>query len=123
MAQSRRTFLCRTGYALGATALASSLEQLGMISALAQQPNAVAQDYKALVCIFLFGGNDGNNLIVPTDETYNANYATPRGPLALPLPDPQNPNALLPLNSVQADGHTYGLNPRMPQLAALYNAG
>ena len=40
-------------------------------------------DYRALVCVFLFGGNDAHNMIVPLDARY-ATYATNRGPLALP---------------------------------------
>src|SRR5437764_1029171 len=111
MAQSRRTFLCRTGYALGATALASSLEQLGMISALAQQPSAVATDYKALVCIFLFGGNDGNNMIVPLDAEYNA-YNTVRGASGLAL----SQAVLLPINPIS--GRQFGMHPNLsPEVA------
>src|SRR5262249_46451103 len=64
MKQSRRRFLRDTGCGLTSAALVSSLEQLNIIHAYAQQPN-VATDYKALVCIFLFGGTDGNNMIVP----------------------------------------------------------
>ena len=111
MAQSRRTFLCRTGYALGATALASSLEQLGMINALAQQPNAVATDYKALVCIFLFGGNDGNNMIVPLDAEYNS-YNSVRGASGLAL----SQSALLPINPIS--GRQFGMHPNLsPEVA------
>ncbi len=57
----------------------AGLSQFGAVNALAQ-----ATDYKALVCIFMFGGNDGNNLIVPkTQSEYNA-YKAARGSLALP---------------------------------------
>ena len=49
-----------------------------MVSAHAQP----AADYKALVCVFLFGGNDSNNMIVPIDSRYGA-YQTMRGPVAL----------------------------------------
>ena len=57
----------------------AGLSQFGAVNALAQ-----ASDYKALVCIFMFGGNDGNNLIVPkTQSEYNA-YKAARGSLALP---------------------------------------
>jgi uncharacterized protein (DUF1501 family) len=120
MAQSRRTFLCRTGYALGATALASSLEQLGMINALAQQPNAVAADYKALVCIFLFGGNDGNNMIVPydgyTDPTggTTSGYSNVRQGSGLAIPQ----SALLQIKPISQGGVTFGMHPNLsPEVA------
>ena len=40
--------------------------------------------YKALVCVFLFGGNDANNTLIPFDTAGYANYSTIRGPLAIP---------------------------------------
>ena len=58
--------------------MASQLTRLGMVTAHAQ---AVA-DYKALVCVFLFGGNDANNMIVPIDSRYAA-YQTMRAAVAL----------------------------------------
>ena len=126
-ALSRRDFLFKGACAaITATGIASSIWDLRLINAAVADsidvPSGnVGTDYKALVCIFLFGGNDGNNLLVPTDDTYTSNYLPYRGPLALPLPG--QTGGLLPLNSVQADGHTYGLNPRMPEIANLYNAG
>jgi len=81
-----------------------------------------ASDYKALVCIFLFGGNDGNNWLVPTDDaTYTNQYAPQRGALA--VPNVGMTNGLLPLNANTSDGHTYGIHPRCPELAALFNSG
>lgn len=114
MAQSRRSFLRQTGCALGATAMLSSIEKLGMIDALAQASSAsdnVAADYKALVCIFLFGGNDGNNMIVPLDDY--ANYSSVRGVLALPQ------STLIPINPIS--GRQFGMHPNLsPEVA---NAG
>src|ERR1700680_991311 len=74
------------------------IARFGAMNALAQ-----ASDYKALVCIFQFGGNDGNSLIVPqTQSEYNA-YKAIRGSLALP-----DTNAkLLPVSAV--DGTPYAL--------------
>jgi len=72
---SRRHFL-RTG----AFAAAAGFSRFGMMNAFAQS----ASNYKALVCIFLFGGNDSHNMVVPQSQTaYNA-YKTIRGSLALP---------------------------------------
>ena len=57
------------------------LSALGAVNALAQNG---ASDYKALVCVFLMGGNDGNNMAVPlTQADYDA-YRAARGGLALP---------------------------------------
>ena len=61
MAFSRRDFLKRTCCTAAAGFAAASFNQFGLVNALAQS----AQDYKALVCVFLFGGNDSNNMIVP----------------------------------------------------------
>ena len=52
-----------------------------------QAAAATATDYKALVCVFLFGGNDANNTVVPVDTSGYANYSAIRGPLALPQAD------------------------------------
>ena len=79
---------------LGGAAL---LSFLGKANAFAQ---GAPPDYKALVCLFLAGGNDANNLIVPSDTTgYNA-YAAGRGALALPR------SGLLGVNVTANDGHT-----------------
>src|ERR1043166_8272514 len=74
-------------------------------------------EFRSLVCLFLYGGNDANNMIVPNDNpTYNV-YASARGPLALAQ------SSLLPLNLVTPDpqGRTFGLHPNMPELQALFN--
>src|ERR1017187_6216973 len=78
--RSRRDFLrlgCRTLSTIGA---AAAFGQAGLMTARAQSPN----DYKALVCIFLFGGNDANNMLVPNDSATYANYQKIRQNLALP---------------------------------------
>ncbi len=61
MQLSRRKFICKTCTTAGALSVAAALERYGVLNALAQGGG----NYRALVCIFLFGGNDGNNLIVP----------------------------------------------------------
>ena len=95
----------------GTVGLLSALAQLRVLGAAA----SLSGDYKALVCLFLAGGNDANNLIVPSDTTgYNA-YAAGRGALALPR------SGLLGVNVTANDGHTYGLHPAMPELQALFN--
>jgi len=119
MASTRRDFLRQTGCALiGGAAFISSIEEFGLINALAQGGSA-ATDYKALVCIFLNGGNDGNNTIVPVDQTRYAEYASARAAAGLALPPPGQAGGLLPVNPIS--GGAYGLHPAMPELKTLFD--
>src|SRR5215467_3768719 len=101
----------------------SGLSLLGLSAGLlGRRARALASgdDYRALVCVFLFGGNDGNNLIVPVDGRY-ADYAAARrqptdGGLALPL------EQLLPLTPASGTA-SYGFHPDMPELQQLWNDG
>jgi uncharacterized protein (DUF1501 family) len=89
-------------------AMLGGLSKFGLVSAFAQG----STDYKALVCIFLFGGNDGNNMVVPIDSRY-AGYQSVRGGIAIPQ------GQLLPL---QSGGQAiYGLHPSMPELQGYFN--
>ena len=56
---------------------AASFSRFGLVNALAQN----ATDYKALVCVFLFGGNDSNNMVIPYDTTGYNGYKSARGGL------------------------------------------
>ncbi len=106
--------------AVGTWALKSTIRDLRMINA-AMAVNNVS-GYKALVCLFLGGGNDSNNWIVPTDSTTIADYTSIRGNLALPQA------SLLPLYQAgtsgaaytDAAGHTYGFHPSCPGLQTLF---
>ena len=104
----RRCFLQHAGALAGAAALG----QLGTFAAHA----AAASDYKALVCIFLYGGNDTNNMIVPLDTAGYANYAQTRSYLAL------SQSQLLPL-AVAGGSPLYGLHPALPGLQSLWASG
>jgi uncharacterized protein (DUF1501 family) len=93
-----------------------AIRDLRFMSAAVAQSNIT--DYKALVCIFLAGGNDSNNLIVPTLASEYNNYATVRTPvLALPQA------SLLSLSPSNFDGHNYGLHPSCGQLQSLFGQG
>jgi uncharacterized protein (DUF1501 family) len=105
----RRCFLQQVGALAGTTALG----QLGVLAAQA----AAASDYKAIVCIFLYGGNDANNTIVPLDSAGYANYAQTRSYLALPQ------SQLLPLAVAGGGTAQYGLHPALPGLQSLWAAG
>lgn len=117
MDQSRREFLIRTGCAaLGAAAFSAGLKQFGLISAMAQQQ--APTDYRALVCIFLQGGNDGNNTIIPLDTTgYNA-YSGARSGAGLAL----LPQDLLSITPASI-GTPFGLHPSLPELQGLFESG
>jgi uncharacterized protein (DUF1501 family) len=111
---SRRTFLCRSSCsALGATALVSGLDLLTAVSAHAQS----AGDYKALVCIFLAGGNDGNNMVVPNAGGYAA-YSAARSAAGLAIAQAN----LLPIVP-RSIGQEYGLHPSLAAIHPLFDAG
>jgi uncharacterized protein (DUF1501 family) len=111
MAQSRRDFLRTSACALGGVAMASSLDTFKAVHALTPQ---AASDYRALVCVFLNGGNDGNNMFV--DLNQYASYATSRGvDLALPQA------SFLPVAPLS--GGSFGFHPNMPEMQTLFNAG
>ena len=116
---SRREFLRRAAWAaIGTTALTSAISDLRLMNAAVAQSNIGPNDYKALVCIFMIGGNDSNNLIVPTDNPDYENYASIRTPvLALPQA------SLVPINTANNGGPTFGFHPACKELAALFNAG
>jgi uncharacterized protein (DUF1501 family) len=79
---------------------------------------AAGEDYRALVCVFMFGGNDSNNMVVPTSTTEYQQYATGRtSVLALPRA------SLLPLTVANTPGRTFGLHAAMPGLQGLFNTG
>ena len=109
MATSRRDFLKTGACAVGGMALASTLNNFGAVHALTPQ---AASDYRALVCIFLNGGNDGNNTVV--DLGQYSSYASARGvDLAIPQAN------LLPV--LPAGGGAFGFHPNLTQLRDLFN--
>jgi uncharacterized protein (DUF1501 family) len=116
---SRRDFIRRAACAaVGTVAMTSAIRDLRLMNAAVAQSNIGPNDYKALVCIFLQGGNDSNNLILPTIQSEYNNYAAIRTPvLAIPQ------SAILPVTSLDGDGHTYGLHPSCPELQTLFGEG
>ena len=109
-AMQRREFLKMLS-AAGASGM--GLSTLASLNAAAQS----APDYKALVCLFMFGGNDGNNLLVPRDTAAYAQYQSIRSNLALPR------DSLLPLAATNTGSVQYGLHPAMGGLQGLFNQG
>ncbi len=113
---SRRRFLRQVA---AASVLGSGMGSMNgklslMGSALAAQGDYGAlTDYKALVCVFLYGGSDSFNMFVPTDQDLYNNYAQSRGSLAIAK------ESLLGLNS-ESD---LGFNPNMAKTHALFESG
>ncbi|MDP9122410.1 MAG: DUF1501 domain-containing protein, partial [Acidobacteriota bacterium] len=100
--------------AVGINSLAATVFDLRRVAAAAPLTGA-AGDYKALVCVFLYGGNDSNNMLVPYDPLDYNGYAAVRQGLALPR------NTLLPISLVSGgDGRLWSLHPTMTGLAALF---
>lgn len=74
------------------------------------------EDYKVLVCLFMSGGNDSYNMLIPTGSEYNT-YANTRSNLAISLSE------ILNINALNTGGRTFGLNPAMTQIQNLFNTG
>jgi uncharacterized protein (DUF1501 family) len=115
---SRRKFLQQTG-ALSALSLAGSLDMMGLSSASAQ-----AGSYKALVCLFMFGGNDSNSLLIPV-----SNYAAYNAVRPLATGVNVHQSLLTPLSPINTPGATYALHPAFtatnsnPTLSTLFTQG
>ncbi len=124
-ANSRRDFLIRTGQ----TALTGwAAPWLLNMTAMGEAAAFTATDYKALVCVFLFGGNDYANTLVAYDDASYAKYATIRaagsGSTTGMVLDKASlaATALIP-NTPLPGGRQYALNPAMKGLTNLFNTG
>ena len=124
---SRRAFLRRSSQVAmmgGATSYALGLAGLGEAAAF-----SAGTDYKALVCVFLYGGNDHNSMLIPFDAANYARYAAIRGGtgdagggLTPARADLAATTLALPAGQVLTDNIQYALSPAMPRLKALYDA-
>lgn len=109
--QTRRRFLSDLGRGLGAAAFFSTIDRFSRLEAALGAPG----DYRALVCLFLLGGNDGNNTVVPYDEY--ASYQKVRG-TSLNLAK----ETLLKV-SAASQGAAFGLHPALEAIHPLYEKG
>src|ERR1700730_11117799 len=97
---------------IGAASVGSlALRPFGVLPALAQN----GPDYRALVCVFLFGGNDSNNMVIPMDDTSFQAYTSIRGSLALAQ------NALKP-TVYHASGAPYAFHGKLAEVAGLFSS-
>src|ERR1700733_3276835 len=118
--RSRRQFL-RTASLASMSGLYASPFILGLNSLAAMAQGTGSSDYKALVCVFLQGGNDGHGTVIATDtESFNAFTQARSGAPGLAYPLAQ----LLPIvpNTSQS-GRTFALNPNLAGIQNLFNAG
>ena len=118
--RTRRQFL-RTASMASMAGFAASpfLLELNSLAAMAQSGGT--SDYRALVCVFMQGGNDGHGTVIATDPDSFAAFTQARSGapgLAYPL------STLLPitLNTPQS-GRTFALNPALTGVQNLFNAG
>jgi uncharacterized protein (DUF1501 family) len=123
MSISRRHFL-RASAALGAAtgardlAFTTGLAGLGALAAQKAQGATLGGGYKALVCLYMAGGNDSHNWVVPTDSTGYAEYSAARRELAWAAP---KLNTLS--RSGQAAGRTFGMPLELDPMRRWYEAG
>jgi uncharacterized protein (DUF1501 family) len=121
MNNSRRDFLKKSGgCALGMAALATQMHHLGIMSAFAQktiEADGGTTPYRALVCLYLAGGNDGNNMIIPNhgDSSVSnyTSYSNARSTQGLAIPQ----NQLLPITVPRMSNLTYGFHPALGTVA------
>lgn len=129
MKNSRREFLKKSGCALTMTALATQMEHFGLMSALAQKADdekvqsGAPTDYRALVCVFLSGGNDGNNMLIPNHSDASvsnyAAYSAARNTQGLALTQA----SLLPISVPRMGNLSYGLHPSFGTVTGGVNDG
>jgi uncharacterized protein (DUF1501 family) len=100
--------------ALGLTGL--GLEPWRSLAFTRASAQSVVNDYKALVCVYLFGGNDSNNMVVPVDNARYAAYQSLRGGLAL-----TGTKLLSPIDD--GSGNPYALHYGLAEMNPLYNSG
>jgi uncharacterized protein (DUF1501 family) len=119
---SRRQFMKTASYAAMAGVSASpTLHSMRALAAMTGESAAGASDYRALVCIYLQGGNDGHGTLIATDSDSFSAFTQARSGaegLAYPL------NTLLPIvPTTPQSGRTFALNPNLTGIQNLFNAG
>lgn len=128
MNESRRDFLKRSTCALSMATLATQMQHMGMMSALAQKmedSDATPEGggYKAIVLLYWAGGNDGNNMVIPNHSSATisnyAAYAAARSTQGLAIPQA----SLLPITVPRMGGLSYGLHPALGPVTGGVNNG
>src|SRR6266576_6101261 len=115
MSESRRKFLKTSVCGLTGAAMLASLGKFNLVNAMIQEQTDIASDYKALICIFLSGGSDGNNMVIPYDDYSNPvggttnGYDNVRTSSGLAVPK----SALLKITPSNTSGVAYGFHPNL----------
>jgi uncharacterized protein (DUF1501 family) len=120
MKHTRRDFLARTTCAaLSASAIQATVRQWGLANMLATPgPGTLSPNYRALVCLFLNGGSDSNNMVIPLDQAHWDSYNLARPTLAI------DQAAALEMNPPPSmGGQRFGFHPNLPDFRDLYNVG
>lgn len=144
---TRRKFLRTASVVSGSVGAAAAPFALNLASLGSAVAQTTTGPYKAIVCLFMYGGNDSCNMVLRTDKTSFDVYTKMRAPgpesIALLAPGtPVNGNAnrasparlggVLPLTpklsagvigATENSAYTYGLHPSMPEVASLFGAG
>ncbi|MES2593961.1 MAG: DUF1501 domain-containing protein [Verrucomicrobiota bacterium] len=127
---TRRNFLCRTACSsLGVTSLVNTLAHMNLVQGVMAQ--AAPTDYKAIICLFLYGGNDSNNMLVPLNGVARTNYETARPGGATPHPihiPVSGTGAALALTAPgggfgQTNATSFGVHPSMTNVQGMFNSG
>jgi len=116
-----RRALLRRGAVLGAAGAAAPWALNLSLMGEAAAASSPASDYKALVCIFLYGGNDHGNTLVPVDSTHYSSYAQIRGTLAT-AQSALAATTLAPTTALP-DGLQLALAPQLSPLKSLWDSG
>ena len=112
---NRREFISKSSAAAAATAAFAHYP--GAAFSQVVGTGAPFTDYKALVCVFLFGGNDSYNMVVPRSNAEYTTYAQSRQNMAIAQQD------LLPITTLSGETVDFGLHPSMPGMQNLFNTG
>ncbi len=115
---SRREFLRR---ASAVSAMGVAAPWAMNLAAIGEAAAQTATDYKALVCVFLYGGNDHGNTLIPYDSTTHATYTTLRGALALPRESLAATELVGDL--ALPEGRIYAVAPQLAPLKTLFDEG
>lgn len=115
---TRRRFIGQASCAaVSSVSVLNTLLNLRLAGDIAAASPPSPNEYRALVCLFLNGGNDSYNMLVPRGNPEYAEYAAVRQNLALAQ------NSLIPINPTNNVGRSLGVHPAMPELANLFEQG
>ena len=113
---NRRNFLRTAGLiSMGVASPFTSLFKLNALKAASLDNSGRDGTYKALVCLYLGGGNDSFNMLIPRGDAEYNEYAITRSNLAI------SKNDIVPIEVLNGNGKTFGLHPSLPDSASLFN--